>query len=149
MNYVDPSGHIPMALVSGVVGAVIGIIVDYAPVLLCNFIMHAGKLRNFVLRKKDLIYSAMSGMIDGLLVSSRLKRNAQMVAGAVKAGLITALKNRRKDITTLVTKVVKAAIWGGALAFLGGSGVGAKYWEKGLCRKGCYVYKGVSFCKYV
>lgn len=111
-----------------------------------HFIAKKGSLNGFKVTGKEIFYSAVSGLADGILMSTRLKRNAQVIAGSVKSAIISCLNNRKKNISTILSEAVKDAMAGGAAAFIGGKGggLGRKYWNRGLFRKGSYTYKQVT-----
>lgn len=105
-----------------------------------------GSLKGFKVKSTEIFYSAISGVVDGVLMSTRLKRNAQVIAGSVKSAIISCLNNRKQNTSTIITNAVKDAIAGGAAAFIGGKsgGLGRQYWNRGLFRKGSYTYKHVT-----
>ena len=82
--------------------------------------------------------------MHGILISSKLKRNAQLVAGAVKGALASYIKNRKRNLKTIMKNMFIDAAVGGVCGLLGGNGIARKYWNRGLFRKGSYTYKKVT-----
>ena len=146
VNYVDPSGHIAVKIANAVAGAIVGTVVDTSLKAFIYYIAKKGSLKGFKVSPSETFYSAMSGLVDGVLISTRLKRNAQVIAGSIKAAIVSCLSNRKKNISKILTNALEDAIAGGAAAFIGGKsgGLGRQYWNRGLFRKGSYTYKHVT-----
>ena len=146
VNYVDPSGHFAVKVANAIAGGIIGTIVDTSLKAFIYYIAKKGSLKGFKVKSTEIFYSAISGVVDGVLMSTRLKRNAQVIAGSVKSAIISCLNNRKQNTSTIITNAVKDAIAGGAAAFIGGKdgGLGRRYWNRGLFRKGSYTYKHVT-----
>ena len=74
VNYVDPSGHIAVKVANAIAGAAISVLIDISLKAFLHYIAKKGSLRGFKIRTREVAYSIISGMIDGVLTSSRLKR---------------------------------------------------------------------------
>ena len=144
VNYTDPSGHVAVKVVNGIVGAILGVGVDSALKCFLHYVAKKGSLRGFKISVNEFVSSAFSGLMDGILMSSKLKRNAQVVAGAVKGALASYIKNRKRNLKTIMKNMFIDAAVGGVCGLLGGNGIARKYWNRGLFRKGSYTYKKVT-----
>lgn len=57
-----------------------------------HYIAKKGSLKGFKITKSEVVSLAFSGLVDGVLSSSRLKRNAQAVAGQISQHLFSILR---------------------------------------------------------
>ena len=144
VNYVDPSGHIAVKVANAIAGAAISVLIDISLKAFLHYIAKKGSLRGFKIRTREVAYSIISGMIDGVLTSSRLKRKMQTVAGGVKSAMISYISNRKKKLSYIVANVLYDGAAGALSGYLGKDGLGRSYWNRGLFRKGSYTYKYIT-----
>lgn len=54
------------------------------------------------------------------------------------------MKNRKKKLSYIVANVLYDGVAGAISGYIGKDGLGRRYWNRGLFRKGSYTYKYVT-----
>ena len=148
VNKLDSNGQLAANIISGIVGALINVILDFITSALIYWVTHKFTFNKFKynLFSASTLLAAASGFASGLLISSKYKRWVCAVGSGLIGGftniIYCIIKRRKISIFDLLVDVCFGLLWG----YLGGSGVGNSYWKKSLfCKGGYFVYKGYKY----
>ena len=144
VNDKDDSGDVLANIISGVIGALVNVLLDYLITALDYWTRSNCSFRGFKynLLSWNTALVAASGFAAGLIIASKYKRWICMIGSAVISGItnvVSCVINKRKfNWGDLLIDIGFGLVWG----YFGGQGVGNSLWKKDLFGKG-----GTFFCR--
>lgn len=144
----DPSGYIASIIISGIIGALINVVLDVITSGISYWARHNYSLRGFKYKffSWNTVLVAASGFAAGLIISSKYSKWVCAIGGGIVNGftyIINCIINKKRvSVSDLLFDVGFGLLWG----YLGGNGVGKAYWQKNLFAKGgSFRYKGITY----
>ena len=144
----DVSGYLAANIISGIIGALLNVLIDFVTSALSFWVKNKFSLKGFKynLLSWSTASAAASGFAAGLIISSKYSKWISSIGGGIVNGMTYVInciiKKQGFSITDLLIDIVFGLIWG----YFGGNGVGYAYFQKHMFGKGGYfVYKGVSY----
>ena len=128
INYVDPSGHMPSKLINAILGGISALVLDYTISFLCYYMINNKTMKFSTFGVKNTALSLGSGVLGGILMTTKYNRIIQAIGSGAIAGVKSYLSNRKgaKSIKTILNKIIADMALGTIVGYICGNGLGYK-----------------------